>query len=678
MKDIETKTAIVDFLIMIMEKSSSDEEYKALAELDIDERRKFVVQSFLKENRVVKLKKQPSNSPLMVDRTKISVRCEKDKVANKRTTYKWIIYAPKYEKHTYETYDYEEKNSEIVKILTGSIIALKRNNHHGDRVTESRDMLATLAIYFCITENEERLLEFLTFLARNYDIMISAQADIVIEAIYKIITWQGDDFRETRRKIARSSVLLSVQSNLAKNANFRPGTLKSTGLFTTNLDDFSVRKAVYDKIEAIECECASSGYNWRIFNNILNKRIEQAQKKGDLLEKSVLEGIKFARQGNQLSFEESTLDSRNADLINPDINLYFLEIIKLASAFLLMNNAAKIKCLTTLITYAKDFSVSRRSVQECAIHTLVYLLYEHFEFPTTKAEIAMEIFEAAYSKVTYAMMDYLLDGLDAQSGKYFFNIIKNAYEKAINHNAQPLYFFYYHRVVDPKNKFISDCHQFRAVTRVGTKDGISDYINFAKKRILNNENYIEWKNEKEYLYAMQSFFYGLANIAMLCDHGKNEVLALLKYKPEILRRQIAVDFYTRKSVFGEIIDSNGDLSTFIHSGDFYLLCGPTRLACSLNDSTLNISSDELHKNFGIQKSSLISTYQKCLIAENGRYKLLLYKLLSVIKDFDYQAPDGKHCLVNCRFVNEKDFLNYDNVDILTINKKLIELKEKST
>ena len=123
MKLIETKTAIVDFLVMVKEKSPFTEERKAWEAPDIDVKRDHVVKSFLKNNRVVKLKKS-SNPILQVDGTNISVTVEKSKNQNQRTTFTWIISAP-----DGEEYRHVENNSEIVKNLAGSITALKRNNH---------------------------------------------------------------------------------------------------------------------------------------------------------------------------------------------------------------------------------------------------------------------------------------------------------------------------------------------------------------------------------------------------------------------------------------------------------------------------------------------------------------------------------------------------------------------
>ncbi len=658
MRDSNGGSAILNFLLQkdgaVVQRELSRKDKDDLAKCIFDKNKLFELS-----------KNEHPTHALKIDGTDISVSFKKGESIPEDDN-EWIVLGA--ERDPLICYD---QGSNIKRFLRGKIIATDRNRHNDN--TKADDWLATIAFYLYITE-QDLLRKFLSFLAAEYDIILNNNASDLLDAILKIITMKEKELYTERKIAVCSSIPLFIQAERAKALKYEVDKPQTIALFSNNLDKFSVKKTAINFIEEIERASAESAYE-KTFDTILNDKIDE--KEINLLDKSVLEGIRLARSKDMLFDEKTDIDP--ITLLNPDVDAYFYEIIKCVTAFSSMNNvSAKNEFLRKLEEYAKDFSVIRRPAQERAVLTLFYILHECFEIASVKRR--REIFNASCSKVTYALVDRLFDALNVQSGDFYIKIVQEAYENAIK-GESPLYFFYYHKVItSEEDEFVYLCHKFRADTREGGGE-IRTYIDTAKI-ILQAMDDIErregnkYLEDKKYIYAMHSLLYALANISLISIEGKNSVLKLVEEYPKILQRLIVVDYLTRKGVFGERSDDNdGELTKFIRSGKFFLLCGPTRLVCSLSEKTPKVSLNDLSINYQIKKDNLISDYQKWLTAEEGRYKILLARLLSIIDGFDYHNQVGnKHCLLNCRFFNESDFLSYDNVDVMAVNKAIIDIK----
>ncbi len=661
-------SAVVNFLIQY-EGSNVSQEIRDQIQNGEHAGYNAIADFVFKNNKLFELSKNthPTHT-LKIEGTDISVSFQKKDGETKYTNAnQWIVSPAKGERFVYE-----DTGSNIRSRLRGKMIAVARNRHGHDEREKAGDWLVSIAFFFYITQQDDRLCTFLSFLAEEYDIILNKDASVLTDAIHLIVTMKEEELCIKRKTAVYSSIPLFVQAERAKKVHYKISEPQTIALFANNLDKFTVRKAAIRFIEEIEHTSAQYGYT-KTFDEILTEKIKT---ENNTLDRSVLEGIQLARTKDRV-FDEKT-DVKPIALLNPNVDAYFYEIIKCVAAFSSMNNAsAKFDFLKKLKEYAKDFSVTRRLAQERAVLSLFYILHECFEMTL---EQRREIFKVVCGKLTYALIDRLFDSVNAQSNKFYKNIVSTAYNHAVNQGASPLYFFYYHKVIDlGTDRFVYTCHQFRADTRDGSEE-IDAYIRTAENisNVLDdmetdgNRKYLD---DKKYLYAMQSYFYGLANISLLSEEGKQQVAKLVEENPKILYRSIVVDYLTRKQVFG---GRTGEaLADFIRSGDFFLLCGPTRLACCLEESIPKVSIDEIFTDYGIKKNTLISDYQNFLTTEEGRYKILLAKLLSVIDNFDYRDPTShKHCLLNCRFFNESDFLPYDNVDALKVNEKLISIKKQ--
>ncbi|MCQ2462980.1 MAG: hypothetical protein MJ177_06200 [Clostridia bacterium] len=362
---------------------------------------------------------------------------------------------------------------------------------------------------------------------------------------------------------------------------------------------------------------------------------------------------------------------KNKVLVNTNTDPFVGAIILGVGALINLPNDKRSEVISYLSNVAKCYEISKRDSQILAVSILSdYLLQPDLNIST---EDRNRIFKIAFSETSYRIqtLDYLelknyYISVTKNNENCFQDIIRNTHKAAIDSfENQPFYFFLYHHIFSKSdNSFESEMYKIRNETwesKIGKQ-----IIN----RLAVHLSEIQAINETElnisFVLGFQALLYSISNIHLKeksQDIETHFITKLTQYFPLIINLMFSTDYLLRlnNTEYQKYLSNNisGKATNF----DLYLLCGAYRF------TSTSISVGYKCKLTTQQKEY----YYRCLLAEKGRYKVLLCRMLYVYSDF-FDGGNTELLKSTCALLNylsDSDFLEYDNINIIALKKHIL-------
>lgn len=316
---------------------------------------------------------------------------------------------------------------------------------------------------------------------------------------------------------------------------------------------------------------------------------------------------------------------------------------------------------------ANRYDIRIRYKQIAAIAIISYSgLWECYLIDNESREL---LFKAAYGNTQY---DFQLNHIDRLLKQPFYEkIIENHFNKLRENplDTQPQFFFLYHnksilgnqKYASDKypisNQMIHSCLLYRDRTwrnNFETLDKIKIFEKFVSNAVGESINFFKnkeiiAKDSYEFMiriYAIQALLFAVSN------YSKRYPIKFLNRdnKSRLMEIAIYCDYYTRKNnlIYQKIYSDKNSSDEELK--DMVLLCGPFRVS--------SIRKYKIDSVF--LTDEMKADYIKWLKNEKGRYKILLMRLLAYSNFYDRKNPFKGNDIPD---VSNKDFLEYDNIDI---------------